>query len=97
MADDEFSLRRAADRAAKAKALLDSELLTEAFATLRTEYIRAWEATAPRDQDARERLWTATTVLTKVRGHLNSVIADGKVATVQLADLEAKAKREKRA
>lgn len=97
MADDELSLRRDADRAAKAKALLESDLLAESFATLRAEYIKAWEATSPRDQDARERLWTATTVLTKVRGHLDSVISNGKIAMAQLADLEARAKREKRA
>ena len=93
---DEFTLRREADRAAKANALLSDELLAEAFTTLRAEYIRAWEATAARDQDARERLWTATTVLTKVRGHLETMISDGKIASAQLADLEAKAKREKR-
>lgn len=93
MADDEFSLRRATDRAAKAKQLLESEMFTEAFDALRNEYIRAWLATDPRDSDARERCWVATTVLTKVRGHLSSVISDGKVADRLLADMEEKAKR----
>jgi hypothetical protein len=97
VADDEFSLRRAADRAAKAKALIENETLAEAFTTLRAEYIKAWEATSPKDQDTRERLWIATTVLTKVRGHLQSVVDGGKVASALLADMEAQAKRKPRA
>jgi hypothetical protein len=84
---DEFTLRRDADRAAKAQGLLDNELLAESFTALRAEYIRAWEATAARDQDARERLWVATTVLTKVRGHLETMISDGKVASAQLVEI----------
>ena len=84
MADDEFTLRRALDRAAKARAILDNEMVTEAFATLRQAYLDGWEATSARDQDARERFWLATTVLTKVAGHLETVLTDGKIAAHQL-------------
>jgi len=96
LADDEFTLRRQLDRAAKARAILDNEMLTEAFATLRQAYLDAWEATAPRDQDARERLWMATTVLTKVAGHLETVLTDGKIASQQLAFMDAEQERTKR-
>ena len=96
MADDEFTLRRQMDRAAKARAILDNEMLAEAFATLRQAYLDAWEATAPRDQDARERFWVATTVLTKVAGHLETVLTDGKIASAQLAMMDAEQERTKR-
>lgn len=97
MADDELALRRAMDRAAKAQALVDDEILKEAFTTLRQSYVDAWMATDARDTDGRERLWAATTVLTKVRDHLDRMISDGMVAEAQLRFNEDKARRSKRA
>ena len=97
MADDELALRRAAERAAQAKTLIDSVLLNEAFAELRQAYLNKWFTTAAGDTDTRERLWVAQTVLTKVRGHFDTIINDGKIAEAQLADIEAKAQRQKRA
>lgn len=91
---DEFTLRKATDRAAKARVLLDSDLFNEAFADLRQAYIDGWEATSARDQDARERFWTAITVLARVRGHLETMLTDGKVAMVELNEMDARRTRE---
>jgi len=97
LADDEFSLRRDAARAAQAQRLLDDEMLTEAFATLRQAYIDGILGSKAQETDTRERLWLATTVLTKVRGHLEQTVSNGKVSKALLADLEQQAAREKRA
>lgn len=94
---DEIGLRRDMDRAAKARALLDDPLLSEAFDTLRQAYIDAILGSAAKDTDERERLWVATTVLTKVKGHLEQTIATGGVSAAILSDLQAKASRAKRA
>lgn len=94
---DELALRRSADRAAKAEALLRDELLIEAFAALRQSYLAAWETTALRDTEGRERAWMAVTLLGKVKGHLDTVVMDGKISSVELAEIEAKAKRQRRA
>lgn len=94
---DEIGLRRDMDRAAKAKALLDDKMLSEAFDTLRQAYVDAILGSAVKDTDTRERLWLATTVLTKVRGHLEQAIATGSVSKAMLADFEEKASRAKRA
>ena len=86
-------LQRDIVRAAKAKALLDDELLRESFARLEADYIAAWRITGARDTDARERLWQAVNVLGKVREHLHRVAADGKLAQRQLDELAAREKQ----
>ena len=90
---DEIALNQAAERAALADALLRDEMLTEAFATLDTEYTKAWRATAARDTDARERLWQAVQIVAKVRDHLTHVVNGGKLAQRELNDLADRKKR----
>jgi hypothetical protein len=84
----EDKLQRDIVRGARAKALMDDELLQEAFAKLEANYIGAWRATPARDTDARERLWQAVNVLGKVRDHLGQVAAAGKLAQRQIDDIE---------
>ena len=83
----EDRLQRDIVRGARAKALMDNELLQEAFAKLEADYIGAWRATPARDTDARERLWQAVNVLGKVRDHIGHVAADGNLAQRQLDDI----------
>ena len=90
---DELALNRAAERAARADALLRDELLQEAFATLERDYVKAWRETAARDTDARERLWQAVQLVAKVRDHLGSVVAGGNLARRELADLAQRKRR----
>ena len=97
MADDEFALRRTADRAAKAKALIENETLTEAFDALRSAYIGAWENTDLRDMEGREKAWIALTLINRLRKDLQTVLDSGKIAVAQLAVMEAQAKRKPRA
>ncbi len=86
----EDKLHRDIVRGAQAKALLDNELLTEAFVRLDTDYIAAWRATPARDTDARERLWQATQIVGKVRDHLTAVLNNGKLAQRQIDELAAR-------
>lgn len=74
-------------RASRAERLLNDDLLTGAFDTLRTEYLAMWEATGARDTDARERLWQAVQVLGKVRSNLQSAVNSGTLARAQVAEV----------
>jgi hypothetical protein len=89
MNDDK--LEAALSRAARAGALMDNELLGEAFDMLDAQYIAAWRMTPARDAMAREKLWQAVHVVGLVRGHLARVLADGKLAQAELS-MRAKAK-----
>jgi len=93
---DESTLERAAARAARAEALLDDELLNEAFASLEKGYIAAWRATTVDDAAGREKLFLAINIAGKVRDHLAGVVANGKLARAELKELAETAERRKR-
>lgn len=93
---DEAKLQKEASRGVRAEALLKNELLTEALATLETEYTTALFLTKPQDQVAREKLYLAVNVTRKVKDHLNSVIGDGKLAQKHLNDIASETERKKR-
>jgi hypothetical protein len=85
MSDDK--LQTAIGRGARAQELLRSELLQEVFAKLDADYVAAWRRTPVRDTDARERLWQATQIVGKVKGHLAIIANDGKLAQRELDEL----------
>jgi len=93
---DESRLEQAMTRAARAQNLLDHELLSEGFAALEQGYISAWRATTIDDVSAREKLFLAINIVGKVRNHLASVVADGKLAQAQLRELAQAAERRRR-
>jgi hypothetical protein len=93
---DESALERAAARAVRAEALVDDELLTEAFDALEKGYIAAWRATTIDDAAGREKLFLAINIVGKVRDHLASVVANGKLARAELKELAETAERRKR-
>jgi hypothetical protein len=82
MTDDK--LEAAIARGARAKALLESELLKQVFAQIEADYIEGWRRTSARDTDARERLWLAVQVVGIVKDHLVIVANDGKLAQAEL-------------
>jgi hypothetical protein len=96
MMTDEASLNETATRGARAEELLDSELLAEAFTTLEANYISAWRATGLDDLTGREKLFLAINIVGKVRDHLASIVANGKLATAELQELARVAERRKR-
>jgi len=84
MADDEFAMRRAMERAALAQQLLESSIVVEAFAELEASYLNAWKAAQPRDTEGREKLWQAVQILGKVKSHLEQTAANGRLASQQI-------------
>lgn len=93
---DESKLSKDAAKAARAKTLLESELLTEAFKSLEDNYTAAWRATLIDDVSAREKLFLAINVVGKVRDHLQSIVSNGKLAEKELQQLADTAERKKR-
>jgi hypothetical protein len=92
----EDKLLESRTRAAHAKALLDDELLAGGFAALEARYIEAWRLTAPHDERAREKLYIAVNVIGKLKEHLGSIIANGKIADAELETLIQDKERKKR-
>jgi hypothetical protein len=93
---DENTLEHAAAKAVRAEALLDDEILSEAFAALENSYIAAWRATTVNDATGREKLFLAINIVGKVRDHLAGVVANGKLARAELKELAETAERRKR-
>ena len=93
---DEASLNEAATRGLRTQELLDNELLAEAFTALEASYISAWRATGIDDLSGREKLFLAVNIVGKVRDHLGSVVANGKLAEAELKELARVAERRKR-
>lgn len=93
---DENRLDQAVVRALRAQELLENELLTEAFGTLEANYTSAWRATTIEDVSGREKLFLAINIVGKVRDHLMTVVANGKLAQAELKELAQVAERRKR-
>ena len=93
---DEHKLLRDNSRALGAQALLENDLLTEAFKTLEDSYTAAWRNTTIDDVSAREKLFLAINVIGKVRDHLTTAVVNGKLAQAELKQLADTAERKKR-
>jgi hypothetical protein len=70
-------------RLQRAQALVNDELLTEAFDTLRTELMDRWENSASTEVEARESIWLGLQLLTRVRRHIHSIIETGEMAKLR--------------
>jgi hypothetical protein len=92
---DENKLIADSARAARAKALLEDELLNEAFNLYEAEIMKRWRDTGTAEAETfkRERLWLAVNLIGKIRDHLKYVIENGKVAKAHLAAIEGKRQR----
>lgn len=93
---NEIKSQQDAARGARAKTFLENELLTEAFAGLEAAYIKAWRETHVMDQPGREKLFVAVNVVGKVKQHLEQIVANGNLATKELAELAGQVERKKR-
>ncbi len=93
---DESALERAKATGVRAEALLDDEVLANAFTALEKSYVAAWRATTIDDAAGREKLFLAINIVGKVRDHLASAVANGKLAQAELKELAEVAGRKKR-
>jgi hypothetical protein len=94
MSEDRLS--RVAAAGIRAHALLEDEMLQDAFKILEERYLQAWRATAIDDVAARETLFKAIHVIGKVRDHLGSVLGNGRLAERELRELVELAERKRR-
>jgi hypothetical protein len=93
---NEGKVRESMERGEKAAALLRNDLLQEAFSQLETDFIQAWKASSVEDSQNRERLYMLCQNLSALRGYLEGVVTDGKLAKAQLDELQNRIKFEKR-
>jgi hypothetical protein len=93
---DESRLHEATAKAARAQELLDNEVLSEAFESLEKSYVAAWRTTTIDDTAGREKLFVAINIIAKVRDHLASVVANGRLAEAELRELAYLAERKRR-
>lgn len=93
---DEASLNEVSTRGVRAQEFLNNELLAEAFTALEASYTSAWRATVIDDVTGREKLFLAINIVGKVRDHLASVVANGKLAQAELTELVQTAERRRR-
>lgn len=70
-------------RARQAQRLLDDPLLKEAFEAAEAEYIKQWRSSPVRDTEGREHLYVMLRSLERVKGHLESLAATGKLIDAQ--------------
>ena len=66
-------------RLQRAQALVNDELLNEAFDILRTELMDRWENSASTEVEARESIWLGLQLLDRVRRHIHSIIETGEM------------------
>jgi hypothetical protein len=92
----EDRLAQAVARGARARALLEHELLIEAFQGLEQSYTAAWRATKIDDVAAREKLYLAINIVGKVRDHLTAVANNGTLGEIELKELVEVAERRRR-
>lgn len=86
MADTDVEI----SRGHSAARLLGDPLIAEAFDLIRAEYISAWETAPVRDVEGRERIWAHLQALGKVKAHLETVVATGKMAEKQKNEMTGK-------
>ena len=67
-------------RLQRAKALLNDELLNEAFETLQTELMSRWTNSASAEADVRESIWLGLQLLSRIRRHLESILMTEEMA-----------------
>jgi hypothetical protein len=92
---EESKLRDEASRGLRAQALIDDELLREAFQMLRTRYTNEWAESPARDSEGREKLWLMLKLLSAVDAHLSEVLTTGKLAATQLEQERTRLQRTK--
>lgn len=82
--------RRDIELGEKARSVVENEVYTEAFDTIRNRYIESLINTAEDDVQRRERAYTAIRMLDEVQSHLVSVMDKGKLAKQYLDKLNRK-------
>jgi hypothetical protein len=87
---DEFKLRRDVERGAKAKALLENDLLRESFEGLELSLVEAWRNTGADEAQRRDDAWRSLKLLEKLKKGLEKAVTDGDYSAKKLLDIKSK-------
>lgn len=87
MTESDQELHGQVMRAAKAKMLLDNDLLMEALSAIEADVIQTWGSTPARDKEGKEYAWQLYKTAQKFRGLLLGYIEAGKLAESRLEAL----------
>lgn len=87
---NEAKARERQARGERAAALLRNELLKDAFEYLEDQFIDAWKNSPVSDTDSRERLYLLCQNLSALKGYLEGVVNDGKLAKSALDELQSR-------
>lgn len=75
-----MTLEEEVTRGREAELLLQNPLFAEAFDVLEREIEEKWKESPSRDVDGREKLYLMLKMTQRVRAHLKSLVASGKLA-----------------
>jgi phosphoribosylaminoimidazole-succinocarboxamide synthase len=77
-----------ANRAEEASRLLENLLLKDAFAAIKSEAVRQWDATGAKAEQEREWIWRHYKVIANVESILRGYVESGRIARMQLQEKE---------
>lgn len=92
---NEGKLHEQKSRGARANALLQNELLVQAFEGLEITLVEAWKNSTPDQVQRREDAWRSLALLKKLKKSLESHVHNGSVAEKQLIEIKKPSKLRK--
>jgi len=92
---EQNKLQQELNQANKAKQLFENPLLKESFDKLKKLYTESLFNTGATETEAREKLWLAYNIVSKVEQNLFEILDTGKLASKQLEDYRNSIKKQK--
>jgi len=86
MADDS-KLRTQAERGDRARAILENDLVLEAFESVQKQIETAWQTSAGPDKEQRENAYLMHRLLQNFRSHFETVVQTGEAGKRELLSL----------
>ena len=93
--NEQNKLQQELNQANKAKQLFENPLLKESFDKLKKLYTESLFNTGATETEAREKLWLAYNIVSKVEQNLFEILDTGKLASKQLEDYRNSIKKQK--
>ena len=92
---EQAKLQQEVNQSNKAKDLFDNPLVKESFDKLKKLYTESLFNTGATETEAREKLWLAYNIVSKVEQNLFEILDTGKLASKQLEDYRNSIKKQK--
>jgi len=86
MSDDILADRKR--RGARAKAIIDVELVAQAFRGARAKFLDEFERSAPDQQAMRDGAWAKLQALAAVKAEFRGMVSDGRLAEAEIKRLQ---------